>query len=184
MSASNSEVEDRTQTRIRERAVTVGDIEAFFATLRMNQVGNGPTTSECLAAWREAMNLRAEHSEQRVADETEAANSGKAKFEHNARVDYFMANVRGAIRIPAGTKPRNCTGPRCGQIIYDVPKRGGLREPEHVNATEKKVSTSPVSIAKYKDNPIGIPPTDTEDGAGINHFADCPDAQRFHRSKR
>jgi hypothetical protein len=85
--------------------------------------------------------------------------------------DDFMRTVRGAVRIPAGTRARQCKGPRCIDMIYDVMKR----EPKHER------DTTPVSLKQYKENPPGVAPTETDDGAGINHFADCVDAPRFKR---
>jgi hypothetical protein len=84
--------------------------------------------------------------------------------------DDFIRTVRGAIRIPAGSRGRLCMDSQdCGQFVYFVPptKPGGKQRC--------------VSVIKYKDNPGGIPPTETEDGAGIDHHANCPSAARFRR---
>lgn len=80
--------------------------------------------------------------------------------DQRARVDIFMLEVRAAIRIPAGTRSRRCY--RCPMIIYEVGKQV-------------------VSIAAYKEQPPGIAPTDSVDGCGISHWADCKDAEYFRR---
>lgn len=82
--------------------------------------------------------------------------------------DKFRYENANAIRIPAGTRSRPCNGATCRELIYDVGK-------------------TPVSIAPYFNKhgeqkvPAGIAPTATEDGAGINHFSNCPDRQKFKR---
>lgn len=90
-------------------------------------------------------------------------------------VAMFLARVTGAIRIPAGLKPKMCDGPHCDDMIYFVP------------ATEKRKAT-PVSVGiyhgKFGATFKGIAPTEKEDGAGISHHANCPDAEIFHKSKR
>lgn len=89
-------------------------------------------------------------------------------------VAYFLHNVKGAIRIPAGLEPRRCNGSNCDELIYDVP------------ATEKR-SATPVSVAEYylASGAMlqGIAPTAKEDGAGISHHANCPSAAEFRSNK-
>jgi len=81
----------------------------------------------------------------------------------------YLHRVTGAIRIPAGTPSKVCSGPRCTETIYFV-------------------GNKPVSIAVYHGKtgrtPAGIAPTETEDGAGISHFADCIDAPKFGSKNR
>lgn len=82
----------------------------------------------------------------------------------------FLTTVVGAIRIPARTEARQCK--KCPAMIYDVP-----------GVTPGKMRV--VSIAKYKEHyPDGIAPTDTEDGAGVSHFSDCPAASEFRNQKK
>lgn len=78
-------------------------------------------------------------------------------------VALFLHKVKNSIRIPAGTKPTACRGDSC------------------TNARVYFVDNKPVSVEPYGANPPAVEPTATEDGAGISHFADCPDAVSFHR---
>ncbi len=87
-------------------------------------------------------------------------------------VAEYLAKVKHSVRIPKGTSPVPCRGGTCGnREIYMV--RGATRAD----------ADKPVSIAWYGAH-TGIAPTSTEDGAGISHFADCPDADHFHRKGR
>lgn len=87
--------------------------------------------------------------------------------------DEYLAKVFGAVRIPPGTEPRQCTGENCGMMIYDV-------------------GNKVVSIGTYhfkRANPLGesvtgIAPTATEHGAGLDHHADCPDRSSFTERKK
>ena len=83
----------------------------------------------------------------------------------------YIAAMVGAIRIPAGTRARRCQGKTCDEMIYDVVRGAGARP-------------TPVSVESYKGSPRGVRPTDTEDGAGIAHFANCPDSKQFRRARR
>lgn len=87
-------------------------------------------------------------------------------------VAEFLHQVKGSIRIPKGTKPFPCRGGTCeNRRVYMVraEKEGG--------------APRPVSIEPYGLR-TGIAPTEEEDGAGISHFADCPGASQFHRTRR
>lgn len=81
-------------------------------------------------------------------------------------VATFLHKVKSSIRIPAGTKPVACRGGNC------------------TNKRVYFVDNKPVSVEQYKLNPPAVEPTDTEGGAGISHFADCPDAPTFGRRNR
>ncbi len=85
-------------------------------------------------------------------------------------VAEYLAKVKHAIRIPKGTGFMACRGGECvNRQVYWVPpdSEGG--------------KTRPVSLEPYGTAQVGIPPTETEDGAGISHFADCPDADHYKR---
>jgi hypothetical protein len=86
-------------------------------------------------------------------------------------VAYFVVNVPGAIRIPAGTQPTRCRGGNCDAWIYFVPPKteGGKRR---VASIDSYYTASGQEVK-------GIPPTESEDGAGIDHHANCPDAKQF-----
>lgn len=91
------------------------------------------------------------------------------------QVERFMETVRGAIRIPAGTDSRECHGRNCNEYIYDVPN------------PKQPGKTRPVFAGRYKGKSgeiVGIHPTRYEDGAGIDHHANCPDARSFDYSRR
>ncbi len=85
-------------------------------------------------------------------------------------VAEYLAQVKNAIRIPKGTAGFPCRGATCvNRSIYMVP-------PDSVGGKPR-----PVSLEPYGTALAGIPPTETEDGAGISHFADCPDADHYKR---
>ena len=63
--------------------------------------------------------------------------------------------------VPMGTPPRRCDG--CSATIFWVTMPSGKRMPIDCNA------------------PHGKPPTETESGTGVSHFATCPSAARFRR---
>jgi hypothetical protein len=79
-----------------------------------------------------------------------------------ARVERYLATVKGALRIPFGTLTRICR--RCPAAVWFVGK-------------------VPVSLEPYKDGPRGIEPTAMEDGAGIAHYATCPNAADFRKKR-
>lgn len=79
-------------------------------------------------------------------------------------VAEFARVVKHAIPIPRGTKPASCRGPRCTTTVYFVGNRC-------------------VSIEKYGTNPPGVAPTDTQDGIGIDHHADCIDRAMFRKTR-
>lgn len=66
------------------------------------------------------------------------------------------------IVIPPGTPARNCSGKDCGKVFYWAPHPKTLRN-------------HPVSI----DHPRGKAPTETEPGAGVSHYSNCPNANDF-----
>lgn len=79
----------------------------------------------------------------------------------NPAVQEFARLVKHAILIPRGTKASQCRGARCdNREVYFVGNRI-------------------VSIRPYLNNPAGVAPTETTDGIGIDHHADCPDASSF-----
>jgi hypothetical protein len=78
------------------------------------------------------------------------------------RVERYIATVKGALRIPFGTLTRICR--RCPAAVWFVGK-------------------VPVSLEPYKDGPRGIEPTAMEDGAGIAHYATCPNAADFRKKR-
>lgn len=92
-------------------------------------------------------------------------------------VALFLHKVPGAIRIPAGTIPRKCKGSRCEDQIYAF-----------VQLVKEKETWRAASVAPYypvgKTEPIeGVPPTATEDGAGVDHHANCIDVEHFKRKR-
>lgn len=68
------------------------------------------------------------------------------------------------IPIPKGTPEAKCRS--CQQLIFWSPHPTSGRN-------------HPVSVA----DPDAKKPTKTEDGQGISHFADCPNADKHRRSK-
>lgn len=68
------------------------------------------------------------------------------------------------ITVPKGTAPATCK--RCDATIYFVATAAGRQQPVHCDVEG------------------GRRPTETEDGAGISHFADCPAAYHFRRPKK
>lgn len=84
----------------------------------------------------------------------------------NPAVQEFARVVKHSILIPRGTKPSQCRGSRCdNREVYFVGNRI-------------------VSIRAYLNNPPGVAPTDDQDGIGIDHHADCPDAMAFRGKRR
>lgn len=75
-----------------------------------------------------------------------------------------MANL---ITIPAGTPAARCS--KCPATIYWVITDKGKRSPVSVNT------------AIYAGC---FPPTETREGQGVSHFADCPAAAGFRRGGR
>jgi len=63
--------------------------------------------------------------------------------------------------IPKGTAEARCRS--CQQVVYWIETRSGKR--------------MPVSV-KY---PGAFPPSNREDGTGISHFVDCPNAKMHRR---
>lgn len=67
--------------------------------------------------------------------------------------------------VPAGAKPTNCRDARCGALIYFV------KQP-----SEKFM---PIDCDRAHGGRV---PTETQQGAGISHYATCPGAADFRRS--
>lgn len=63
--------------------------------------------------------------------------------------------------IPAATPPSACRSCKA-EIYWIITERGGRM---------------PVSIG----GPSCVPPEENEDGLGISHFVDCPDADQHRR---
>lgn len=82
-------------------------------------------------------------------------------------MSQYRRLVKGTIDIPAGTRGRPCTGPTCREMIFDVGRR--------------PVSIAPYVVDGVERAPVGYAPTDTIDGIGISHFANCPDRNNFRR---
>lgn len=82
--------------------------------------------------------------------------------EQEQYVQLFMHQIKGAVRIPAGTEPVACR--KCPELLYFVGRQ-------------------PVSVKKYKEQPEGIAPTETDDGCGISHWANCPKANEFREER-
>jgi hypothetical protein len=83
--------------------------------------------------------------------------------EQEQYVQVFLHHIKGSIRIPVGSVCRPCK--KCPELIYEVGKQV-------------------VSIRRYKEQPEGIAPTDTDDGCGISHFANCPKAAEFRKGRK
>lgn len=71
-------------------------------------------------------------------------------------------NMSATITIPAGTTPKRCRS--CKAEVYWVDGPNGKRV----------IVSAAVGVG-------GLPPTDTEPGHGVSHFADCPQAAEWRR---
>lgn len=87
------------------------------------------------------------------------------------------------IKVPAGSRPTRCNGPRCGAMIYFVHNPvsgrmvpvtcdvdGGKRPSESKERGQLDAFSSGEALVY--------------DGRGVSHFTDCPDADRFSRGPR
>lgn len=72
------------------------------------------------------------------------------------------------IGVPRGTPPRKCF--RCPATIYLV------KNPK----TERRM---PIDCEPYAKAPESRAPTSDQDGKGVSHFATCPEAASFRRSR-
>jgi hypothetical protein len=66
--------------------------------------------------------------------------------------------------VPAGTKAAPCRG--CSRFVYWI-------------ITEKNKKPMPVDV----DVDGGLPPSATESGRGLSHYATCPAAARFRKRR-
>lgn len=68
--------------------------------------------------------------------------------------------------VPAGSPSSPCNGETCDAILFWIDAK-------------TKSGKAPI----HCDVAGGQPPTATEPGLGVNHFTNCPDANRFHRGR-